>query len=175
MDEEALRQQNVLNEEKNTKGQSGSKIEIEGTLKMAIKHALRILERQDRTEKQLKDKLSKAQLYSQEEIDTVIVYVKSYFYIDDFRYAKDFIRFRCHSKSKQQLYFALLGKGVAKETIHEALNEEYDEEEFKLICKFLEKKKYYTMEDPNAVREKLISGLMRRGFRLEEILKAMEI
>ena len=30
------------------------------------------------------------------------------------------------------------------------------------------------MEEPGAIREKLIAGLLRRGFRLEEILKAME-
>lgn len=175
MDEETLSLENLHDEEQGAETQRGSKIQAEGTLKVAIKHALRILERQDRTEKQLKDKLAHVQLYSQEEIDKVIIYVKSYHYIDDFRYAKDFIRFRCHSKSKQQLLFALLGKGVDKDTILKALNDEYDEEEFKLICKFLEKKKYYIMEEPGAIREKLIAGLLRRGFRLEEILKAMEI
>lgn len=175
IEEEALRAENVLGEDENTRSQSRSKIEVKGTLKIAIKHALRILERQDRTEKQLRDKLMKTERYTQEEVDAVLVYVKSYGYIDDFRYAKDFIRFRCHSKSKQQLLFALLGKGVDKEVIQEAIKEEYDEEEFCLICKFLEKKKYYTMEEPRDIREKLIAGLLRRGFRLEEILKAMEV
>jgi len=170
VDEEGFEQQEILDE-----GHSDFSFQVEGSLKIAIKHALRILERQDRTEKQLRDKLKQAECYDQEEIDAVLIYVKSYRYVDDFRYAKDFIRFRCHSKSKQQLFYALLGKGVEKNTIQEALTQEYDDEEYRLICKFLEKKKYYTMEEPWTIREKLIAGLLRRGFRLEEILKAMEI
>jgi len=169
VDEEGTKEQQTMEED-----QSGLRIQVEGSLKVAIKHALRILERQDRTEKQLRDKLKQAERYDQEEIDAVLIYVKNFRYVDDFRYAKDFIRFRCHSKSKQQLLCALLGKGVDRDTIQDALVQEYDDEEYRLICKFLEKKNYYTMEEPGIIREKLIGGLLRRGFRLEEILKAME-
>ena len=150
------------------------RFEMTDNMKSALKSAFRSLERQDRTEKQLRDKLDRAEIYSREEIDEVLAYLKSLRYIDDLRYAKNFIGYRCQLKSKQQLFFALLKKGVDKVTIQTAMEEEYDAEEFTLICNFLKKKGYYVLEDRSTMREKLIAALFRRGFRMDEILKALD-
>ena len=58
--------------------------------KRAIKRAMHLLEKQDRTERQLYDKL-KQNGYPESCIESAIAYVKSYHYIDDVRYARSYI------------------------------------------------------------------------------------
>ncbi len=141
--------------------------------KQVVKRAMNILQRQDRTEKQLRDKLISDQRFSDEEIEYAIRYVTSYRYLDDLRFACNYVRFRCNTKSKQQLLFGLLGKGISKENINIALEEEYQGEESLLIRNFLEKKGYYLDDSSPKVREKLIASLMRKGFSFDEIIREM--
>ena len=60
--------------------------------KRATKRAMHILERQERTEYQLREKLLQNG-YPEESIEDAIDYVKHYHYVDDLRYAKTFIRY----------------------------------------------------------------------------------
>lgn len=141
--------------------------------KQVVKRAMNILQRQDRTEKQLRDKLTGDQRFSEEEIDYAINYVTDYRYLDDLRFARNYVRFRCNMKSKKQIYFGLLGKGVSKENINNALEEEYDVEENLLIRKLLEKKDFYGTDISPKEREKLIASLMRKGFSYDDISREM--
>ena len=47
-------------------------------------------------------------------------YVKSYRYVDDLRYAQNYIRSRAESKSRQQITMDLLIRGVKKDQIDRA-------------------------------------------------------
>jgi len=83
--------------------------------KRARLRALHILEKQDKTKKQLLDKLYQGG-FPEELIDDAINYVESYHYIDDERYARQYIRCKIAKKSKKQLINNLLQRGIDKET-----------------------------------------------------------
>ena len=70
--------------------------------KRAKKRALHLLEQMDRTEKQLRDKLL-ANEYPQSCIDGAIAYVKGFHYLDDSRYASNYVRFSQEKMSRVQM------------------------------------------------------------------------
>ena len=87
-----------------------------------------LLQRQERTEKQLRDKLQQSG-YPMECIEQAISYVKSYHYIDDYRYASVYIRYHQEKESRQKLVFKLIMRGINREVIERALEEEYVSDE----------------------------------------------
>ena len=91
----------------------------------AKKRALYLLERMDRTEQQLREKL-KSSDYPEEVIEEAIEYVKSFHYLDDERYAENFTRYKKENMSRQQIKQKLMLKGVSKDIIQNAIEEEYD-------------------------------------------------
>ena len=88
------------------------------------KRALHLLEKQDRSEKNLRDKLKEGG-YSEEIIDIAIDYINDYGYLDDARMAASHIRFYQDSRSKLRLKQDLIGKGISSEVIDRVLEEEY--------------------------------------------------
>ena len=79
--------------------------------KKIIRRAMHLLEHMDRTEKGLRDKLRQSD-YPEDMIEYAIAYVKSYGYVDDARYARNYIRYRLDQKTRQQLMQELYRKGV---------------------------------------------------------------
>ena len=77
----------------------------------ARKKALRLLEHMDRTEKGLTDRLLRAG-FSEELAEDAVSYVKDYGYINDRRYALNYIMYRIHDKSRQKIFQELSGKGI---------------------------------------------------------------
>ena len=75
-----------LREEAEISEEDYQKLLTEVVGKRAKKRAMHLLERMDRTEKQLRDKLEDGK-YPQVCIDEAIAYVRKYHYIDDYRYA----------------------------------------------------------------------------------------
>lgn len=140
--------------------------------KRAIKRAMHLLERMDRTEYQLRDKL-KAGGYPQECIDKAVEYVKSYHYIDDLRYACTYVRCYQERMSRMQIRMKLSGKGVPRELIEQALETEFEAEELDQIERLLEKRGYIPGQADEKEYRRTYQYLMRRGFRSSEILKAM--
>lgn len=85
----------------------------EEQLRQAKLKALRLLERMDRTEAQLREKLLQAE-FDSEMVEKAIAYVKSFGYINDERYVRNYIECRCQSKSRRQLEQELqFRKGVS--------------------------------------------------------------
>jgi regulatory protein len=134
----------------------------------AKKRAMHLLEKMDRTEQQLKTKLREAG-YASEAIEEAISYVKSYHYIDDERYARTYIRIHQQSKSKQRLKMDLLKKGIDKEVIDLALEEEFEQSEEEMILQLLKKKHYDPSTADQKERNKMYRFLMQRGFRSSDI------
>jgi regulatory protein len=131
-----------------------------------------LLEKQDRTESQLRTKLLDKG-FSQEACDEAIAYVKSFHYVDDERYACNYVRYRAHSKSRQQLKLDLLKKGVSREIIASALEEEYEGDERAMICEILVKKKFDPETADYKEKNRITAFLLRRGFALEDIRSCM--
>lgn len=137
--------------------------------KRAIKRAMHLLEKMDRTEYKLREKL-KENGYPDECIDIAIDYVTSYHYLDDYRYAETFIRIYQEKYSKQQLKQKLFQRGVSREIIAETLNSYYEMDEKNQIKKLMEKRRYSPTEASEKEQQKMYQFLLRRGFKNSDIL-----
>lgn len=138
----------------------------------AKKKAMKLLERQDRTQEQLVKKLKECG-YPEEAVTGAVEYVKSFHYLDDRRFAANYIRYRQNEKSRYRLKQELYNKGVEESVIEEALDAEYEAEEKDLIGKLLEKKHYDPDTADQKERNRITGYLMRRGFSLEQIRSGM--
>lgn len=141
-------------------------------LKRAKHRALYLLERCDRTEQELRTKLSRN--YEPEIVDEAVRYVKQYGYIDDRRYAVNYLKSRCQVKSRRQVEQELLyKKGISREVLEEACQETEAQDESLLIRRWMEKKRYSPEEATPEEQRRLYLFLMRRGFQSEDILKEL--
>lgn len=146
----------------------------EPQLKKAKLKALKLLERMDRTEAQLREKLKAAE-FDPEIIEQAIVYVKSFGYIDDERYVRNYIEYRQDRKSRRQLEQELqFRKGVTPELIQKVYDELEPYDERLLIKSQLEKKKYSAKAADWNGRQKIVASLMRKGFQMGDILAVMD-
>ena len=141
--------------------------------KRAKKRAMHLLEKMDRTERNLREKL-RLNGYPEKLIDDAVEYVKRYHYIDDLRYAENYIRFHQDRKSAQGLKLDLMKKGVAKELIEQALLEEYQSDEQEMIAQILQKKGYFSGEKLPAEQQRMYRYLLRRGYKSSDILHVMK-
>ena len=141
-------------------------------IKRAKKKALSLLERQDRTESQLLTKLKEKE-FPEYACREALSYVKGFHYIDDERFARNYIRYRQENKSRQQLKMDLIKKGVDREIIEDALAEEYVTEERTMIRELLRKKKYDPRTADMKEKNRILAFLMRRGFHLEDCKACM--
>lgn len=144
--------------------------------KKIIRRAMHLLEHMDRTEKGLRDKLRQSD-YPEEMIEHAIAYVKSYGYVDDERYARNYIRYRLDQKTRQQLIQDLYRKGVERRVIQEAWEEIAQEEqpdERRLLRLLLLKKVQGKKELTEKEYRRLQGYLARKGFSWEDIAAVME-
>lgn len=142
--------------------------------KRAKKRALHLLEQMDRTEKQLRDKLL-ANEYPQSCIDEAIAYVKGFHYLDDSRYASNYVRFSQEKMSRVQMKQKLMQKGIASSVIANAIEEEYVADEMEQIMALLRKRKFVPEEADEKEFQRTYQYVMRRGFKSSDILKAMKM
>ncbi|MCR5415268.1 MAG: recombination regulator RecX [Pseudobutyrivibrio sp.] len=136
------------------------------------KRGLHLLEKQDRSRKNLIDKLSEGG-YPEEAIDAAIEYIDSFGYIDDARMASSYIRFYQDSRSKQRIRQDLLKKGISDEVIAICMEEEYTSDEGDLINTLLEKKGYDKENATYEERGKMYRFLAGRGFSSDSIRNAL--
>lgn len=142
-------------------------------LTRAKHRALYILERCDRTEQELRTKLSRN--YEPEIVEEAICYVKQYDYINDKRYAVNYLKSRCQIKSRRQVEQELLyKKGISRDILEEASQETEAQDESLLIRRWMEKKHFSPETATQEEQRKLYQFLMRRGFQSEDILKELK-
>ena len=141
--------------------------------KRAKKRAMFLLEKMDRTEKQLREKLQKNE-YPLVCIDDAIDYVKKFHYLDDYRYAQNYIRYSQEKMSRGQITIKLIQKGVSKDVIQAALDQEYISDELTQIYKLLEKKQFESCDSSSREFQRMYQFLLRRGFKSSDIMKAMK-
>lgn len=142
--------------------------------KRATKRAMHLLEKMDRTEYKLREKLSEGG-YPDEAIEDAIGYVKSYHYLDDERYARNYVFLAQDRKSRKKLSIELYQRGIKKELIDRILEEEYEADEEKQICQLLEKRGFDPKTCSEKERQKLYQFLLRRGFQSSDICKVMRM
>lgn len=142
----------------------------------AKKRAMNLLQKREYTAASLREKLRDGE-YPEECIEEAIAYVESYGYVDDLRYARDFIVYNMERKSRMRIEQDLMRKGICKDTIR-AVFEELEEDgmrqdEVSMIRSLLEKKKYDAKTADGQEKQRMYAFLYRRGFRAEVISRAL--
>ena len=150
------------------------KIKTEVVLKRAKLRAMHLLEDMDRTEAALREKLRQG-LYTQDMIDKAVDYVKSFGYLDDARYAENFVRSRQNSKSRKEIQAALLQKGVPSELIGWALEVCYEDcGEEAAIRSILRKKRFDPGASDDREKQRIYAYLARKGFRYDAVRQVIQ-
>ena len=143
--------------------------------KRAKLRCMHLLEKRDYTEKELRQKLISGKTeYTQEEMDAAIDYVKSFHYVDDGRFACRYIEAMSSRKSRRQIEQELYRKGVEKELVQEAFEEVGEVPEEEQIARWMEKRHYDPSETDPKEKQKMYAFLARKGFRYENIQRAMK-
>ena len=141
--------------------------------KRAKKRAMHLLEKMDRTEQALRQKLLEGE-YPPDLVEDAIAYVKRFHYVDDARYADCYVRLRGASKSRGKLLTELQQKGVDREVASRVLAEyEDDRDEPQMIRELMQKRNYDPMTASVQEQRRMYGYLMRRGFQSADICKAI--
>lgn len=144
--------------------------------KRARLRSMNLLKSRDYTSEQLRQKLRQG-YYPESIIEDAVSYVQSFHYVDDFRYAVDYITGHEKSRSHRRIEEDLLRKGISKEIIKsawlewEALGGEQDE--LAMIRQLLEKRHYQPEEADWKERQRTYAFLARKGYSGEQIRKVL--
>lgn len=151
-------------------------IQKEVLSKRAEKRALHLLEKRDYTAAGLRRKLTDGG-YSEEIAEAAVEAMKSYRYLDDARYADQYIRCYAGRKTRRWISAKLAEKGIAKDVIanvYESFDEEgIEADEEKMAVELLKKRHYEGGPLEKKEMDRHIAFLMRRGFSVSCIRKAI--
>lgn len=134
--------------------------------KRASLRCMHLLKDRPYTESQLRRKLEAAQ-YPPSSVERALDYVKSFGYVDDLRYAMDYIENQREKKSRRAMEIDLIRRGIPEEAVREAMRRQEEEEngpdEEALARRWLEKKRFDPGTADYAQRQKMSAFLYRKG------------
>lgn len=146
--------------------------------KRAKLRAMNLLKARPYTVKQLKDKLQQGG-YPDKILEEAISYVSSYGYLDDGKYAEDYIECYQESKTRLQIKNALLQKGIDKQKIEESMEKMYIEDTRELekeqILTWIKKKNFCPAEATFEEKQKFCAFLYRKGFQIDIIRSTLSL
>ena len=163
-----------IEEDKEISQENYERIRAEVLDNRAKNRAMHLIVKMDRTECQLRRKL-KENSYPDDVIDEAVNYVKAFSYVDDYRYSCSYIRSGCAGKSRLKLKTELAKKGVSSDVINSAMEEEYVNDEYDIILKYLEKKGYDQQNLDVQETAKIYRSLIRKGFEADTVRRAMKL
>ncbi|WP_446899071.1 recombination regulator RecX [Clostridium sp. LBM24168] len=131
--------------------------------------ALRIIERNYRTEKQVCDKLVKKD-YDVDTIKRTLKFLRKYKFIDDYKFAKMYIDQKIERFGKNKIKYDLIKKGIGENIIEEELKtidkSQYEKDAFELALK-----KYNIMvkehTDMSYIYRKLGNYMINNGYDMQ--------
>ena len=144
--------------------------------KRATLRGVNLIKDKDYTEYELRQKLLKSN-YPPEAVDSAIIFAINNKYIDDRRYALNYVSFKAENKSRKYIENRLKIKGINVSLIETACEEYYydnDNAEIIQIEKHIKKKlsgknvSELTYEE----KQKIFSYLYRKGYTIDGINKA---
>ena len=147
-------------------------IMIEVIIPRAKKRAMHLIEKQDRSRKNISDKLREG-LYPSDAIEAAIDYLEPYGYIDEYRMAENYIRYYQTSRSKSRIIKDLRNKGIVDSVIEASIEANYEVDEASLIEDLLSKKRYNPKEASYEDKAKMYRFLAYRGFSIDSINRAL--
>ncbi len=140
--------------------------------KKAVGKAMSLLLHKDRTRKELSDRLYRAG-FSEEASREAMEYVEYFGYIDDRRYTENYIMFHRGKKSRKEILYKLLEKGISKELVYSVMEEgdPEDMDEKDAIRSLVQKKLKGRLISEISYEEKnkIKAFLGRKGFEPDEI------
>ena len=139
----------------------------------AKKKAMSLLKYMDRTEWQLRDKLA-AKGVSEEAVEGAVDYVKSFHYLDDYRYAVHFVELHYEQRSRQRMRQDLYQRHVPEEYIDLALESICENDDIALqeaLRKITKGETEFSYEE----KQKIAGKLYRKGFRLGDIKRVLDM
>ncbi|WP_337934516.1 regulatory protein RecX [Jutongia sp.] len=139
----------------------------------AKKKAMSLLKYMDRTEWQLRDKLA-AKGFSEEAVEGAVDYVKSFHYLDDYRYAVHFVELHYEQRSRQRMRQDLYQRHVPEEYIDLALESICENDDIALqeaLRKITKGETEFSYEE----KQKIAGKLYRKGFRLGDIKRVLDM
>ncbi len=152
---------------------------LEILTKRAKSRTLHILDKADKTEKELREKLA-GDLYPAEAIDAAVEAAKSGNFLNDERYASQYIYAKSGRKSRKQIKIFLENKGIEEHLIEKAFSafdeetsEEGEDPEDALIKKLIRKRLPEGGEPDPETKQKLIKYLMGRGFEYGKVKRIL--
>lgn len=142
----------------------------------AKKRAMNLLQKREYTTAALREKLRDGE-YPEACVEEAVAYVESYGYVDDLRYARDFIVYNLDRKSRTRIEQDLMRKGIQKDSVR-AVFEELEEEgtrqdEASMIRTLLDKKKYDAKNADAQEKQRMYAFLYRKGFHADAINRAL--
>lgn len=143
--------------------------------KRAKLRAMGLLQKKCYTEQQLIDKLKEG-LYPEAVIKEALVYVKSFGYVDDLRFAVDYITYHEEDRSERRIISDLQQKGIDGNVIRQAFDKwkelggcQNEQEMIRVVLK----KKNYNSGCSLKERQKIYAFLLRKGFSIENVNKVL--
>ena len=130
--------------------------------------AMSLLKYQDRTKKELKDRLTRAE-FPEFITEDAIAYVESFEYINDEEYVRRYMEYKAGNKSRIQIKMDLRKKGINGELL-ERIFDEYEYEEDEILEEQVEKRirQKGTVTKDNF--QKYYGYFARKGFNSGKIL-----
>lgn len=141
----------------------------------AFNSALNSLDYRDHSTREIRQKLMRK--FDAQYVDEAVEKLAELDLINDERYARLYARelFEHKKFGKMRIKSELRARGIAAETVNEAVDELFDEEEpdnVERIVDIIEKKYYNKMNDESG-RKKVFAALTRMGYSFSDIREAM--
>jgi regulatory protein len=146
----------------------------QAALKKARNRALRFLTYRARTVKELETYLQQKE-FAAGIVTAVVAEMKDYGYIDDYKFARDFINYRkSRGFGKKRIKYELKLKGIERDCIEELIADSFDREEELNIIRDMLRKRY---PDDGIIDQRWVARqagfLARRGFHENLIMNVL--
>ena len=144
--------------------------------KRATVRAMALLKNKDYTRKGLEDKLRDG-YYPDMCIDYALEYVTRFGYINDERFAENYVNFKAGNKPRRQIELKLKQKGVDADIISRVCDEFYEDNsdiELEQAKAFVEKKHIDIENADYKELQKVKAALYRKGFSMDIINKTLD-
>ncbi len=150
-------------------------LDQETLLKKARSRVLRLLGYRARSAREVEEYLERKG-YSKDLADRIIEEMKSYGYLDDHRFAADFISFRkTGGHGSKKIRYELQARGVDRQIVDRLIDENFNpEEDLDRIRELLTKREPFNGQVDQRWVNRQAAFLKRRGFPDGLILKALK-
>lgn len=148
--------------------------QITEEVKRAKLRALHLLTAMDRTENGLREKLSVS--YCEQTVEAAMDYVKSFGYLNDERYVKNYIESQSRNKSRKQIEQELLfKKGISWELVQQGFEMAEMTDVTEVIRKYMQKKKISPEDCDPQEKKRFYAYMMRKGFQMDDLKKVFDL